>query len=70
LDGADGDLKTGEYLASNDRSCWAIDGNRIVNVHNQNEVLDLKGGSRGNGTAICVWQRHGKENQQWHFDYV
>jgi len=70
LDASDGDLKTGEYSENNNRAFWAIDGNKIVNAYNLGEVLDLKGGCTDNGTAVCAWNFHGNENQQWYFDYV
>jgi len=70
MDASDGDLKTGEYSENNNKCFWAIDGNKIVNVYNPDEVLDLKGASTDNGTAVCAWNYHGNANQQWHFDYV
>jgi len=70
LDGSDGEIKTGEYSENNNRAYWAIDGSKIVNVYNVDEVLDLKGGSTDNGTAVCVWNYHGNDNQHWHFDYL
>jgi len=68
LDGSSGELKTGEYVDGKARVFWAIDGTKIVSVHNPNEVLDLKGNKTDNGTPVCVWTHHGQKNQQWHFD--
>jgi len=70
LDGTSGELKTGDYAEGRPRLYWAIDGSKIASVHNPNDVLDLKGNSTNDGTAICVWNHHGQKNQQWHIDYV
>jgi len=70
FDGSGGDLKTGEYADGKPRVYWAIDGTKIASVANPNDVLDLKGNSTNDGTAVCVWNHHGQRNQQWHIDYV
>jgi hypothetical protein len=72
LDASGGDLKTAEYREGGNKLFWAIDGTKIINVQNPQEVLDVKGGASADGTAICAWtwKAGGNNNQQWHFDYV
>jgi len=69
LDGTSGVLHTGVFVEGKNRTFWAINGNIIRSVYNPNEVLDLKGGTTTDGNEICVWNHHGKANQQWHLDY-
>ena len=35
------------------------------NDANSNKVLDVSGGSKEQGAAVCAWDCHGKENQRW-----
>jgi hypothetical protein len=70
LDASDGVLKTGEWSDGASHAFWAVDGTRIVNKLNHNEVLDLKDACTDNGTEICAWAPHGNENQQWHIEYA
>jgi len=70
LDGRSGCLQTGNFEMGGNRTFWALNGNIIRSVYNPTEVLDLKGGATENGTEICVWNHHGRPNQQWHCDFV
>ena len=45
---------------------WTYDGTIISNLGGSNKVLDLKGSTVCNdGTKICIYDKHGKENQKW-----
>jgi len=70
LDGTSGVLMTGDFAEGKNRAFWTMSGNVIRNVYNPTEVLDVKGNSTADGAEICVWNHHGRPNQQWHFDYV
>lgn len=69
LDAQGGTLRVNHYNGSH-HQFWAIQGDRIVNVHNHNEVLDVKGNNKENGAEICAWKHHGNSNQKWNFEYV
>jgi len=70
LDARNGGLHLSKFEEGQSRLYWALHGNRIVNVHNHNEVLDIKGNNRDDGAEVVAWQSHGGANQQWHFEYV
>jgi len=67
---ADGCLRTNRYDEGNNRTFWAILGDRIVNVINPDEVLDVKGNDTSDGAEVCAWRAHGGANQQWNFVYI
>jgi len=70
LDGTSGTLHLGSYDANVPRTYWAVHDNRIVNVFNQSECLDIKGNNAGDGAEICIWSYKGSSNQHWKFDYI
>lgn len=70
LDASSGILHTGKYVEGKSRTFWALSGNKIVNVHNQDEVLDVKDNKKDDGAEICAWKYHGAGNQHWHIDFV
>lgn len=70
LDASGDHVQTGNYAEGNKKSFWVISGNRIVNKHNHDEVLDVKGKNQADGAEICAWRYGGAANQHWHFDYV
>jgi hypothetical protein len=70
LDAEDGILKVDTFDLGRKRNFWTIDGKRIVNVHNHDEVIDIKGNNADDCAELCAWDYHGASNQHWHFDYV
>lgn len=74
LDGRSGTLHTTKWddddEPTENRTHWCIQGNKIVNRHNHDEVLDIKGRNADDGAELCVWNYHGDKNQEWHFEYV
>jgi len=70
LDANDGTLCVSHYDEGRSRVFWAVHGNKIVNVHNQGEVLDIKGNNAGECAEICAWSYHGGANQHWNFEFV
>jgi hypothetical protein len=70
LDPSDGTLRANRYDDGHNKKFWAIQGDRIVNVHNHSEVLDVKGNNANKGAEVCAWNAHGGANQQWTFEYV
>jgi len=70
LDASDGTLRANRYEEGKNRTFWAVQGNKIVNVHNHGEVLDIKGNNASECAEICAWNYHGGANQHWHFEYV
>jgi hypothetical protein len=70
LDASDGTLKVSRYEEGASRKFWAIQGDRIVNVYNHGEVLDIKSNNQDNGAELCAWNFHGNANQRFHFEYI
>jgi hypothetical protein len=70
LDATDGTLRVNKFEDGHKRRFWAVQGDRIVNVHNHQEVLDVKGNNQDNGAEVCAWNFHGKSNQKWNFEYI
>lgn len=70
LDASSGTLHTGEFETGRPRVFWCIQGNKIVNRHDPNEVLDIKEGSHADCAPLCAWKFHGGNNQLWTFEYV
>ncbi len=47
---------------------WGND-ESICSLHHQQQVLDIAEGSTDEGATICLWDRHGGDNQKWLFEY-
>ena len=63
-------LHTSEFQLGNRKQFWCVDGNRIVNRYDVNEVMDIKGGNRDNCAELCGGPYKASDNQHWHFEYV
>lgn len=70
LDASDGTLRVGHYTEGGKRIYWSVQGNRVVNVNNHNEVLDIKGNNKDKGAEVCAWNYKGSSNQHWTIEYV
>lgn len=70
LDASDGVLRLGEWSEGKQKTFWCVQGNKIVNRYNANEVLDIKGSNNADSAEICAYNFHGGANQQWQIDYV
>jgi len=60
-------LKTIVY-SGNPRSCWRMEGNKIVN--GVGECLDIKGGKNSNGAEVCAYDYKDQKNQHWTLEYI
>ncbi len=49
---------------------WTISGDTIASGKDKGKVLDISGESRSRGAKICVWEKHGKDNQKWEFQHL
>lgn len=58
------------YDAHNVSMQWIYMVNRVVNRHDLNMVLDIKGASISNCAKLIPYEYNGGENQQWNRDYV
>ena len=63
-------MRTSEYQDGNRKQFWCIDGNKIANRYNQNEVLDITGENKANLAELCAFGYKGSANQHWTFEYV
>lgn len=54
----------------NRKHFWCVEGDKIVNRYDVNEVLDVKGANRDNLAELCGWKHSGNVNQRWHIEYV
>jgi len=70
LDGSDGDIKMQECERSCHDQGFVFSNGRMLNLHRQNRVVDIKGNSDDNGTNICEWDFHGGDNQLWRLEFV
>jgi len=70
LDLSSGTLHIGEYDSGRSRVFWCIQGNKIVNRHDPNEVLDIVEGNKADCAPLCACRYHGGSNQLWTFEYV
>ena len=52
------------------RQWWLVYGERIINRHNHDEVLDVAEQNVENGAEVIPYAWHGGDNQQWKFDYL
>jgi len=70
LDSRGGSLQLARFIDGQSGLYWALHNGTIVNVHNHNEVFDIKGNNSNDGAEVCVWSPHGGANQLWDFEYV
>jgi len=70
LDASDGTLHVNKYDEGRSRAFWAVQGDKIVNVKNHGEVLDIKGNNSAEGAEVCAWKFHGGKNQLWHIVHI
>ena len=70
FDPADGDLKLRPLKIRSKHQGFIFSNRTVVNVHDTNKVMDIKGGEDDDGTPVCEWDFHGGVNQRWRLQYV
>jgi hypothetical protein len=67
FDSSSGDITMQPFDPNNPNRSWVISGKTIVQSANPSIALDVKGAKTDNGAAICGYNCHGGNNQQWSF---
>jgi len=49
---------------------WVIEGEFIVNHYREGQVLDIRASEQSNGTEVCSYRRHGKDNQRFTTEFT
>ncbi len=65
-----GNIRMQPYNPNNPRQQWMVQGNRIINRYNPQEVLDIVGQQRQDGARLCAYQYKRTRNQHWRIEYV
>jgi len=62
----------GSYKPDDKKQQWQYNKSRktIDNRADANQVLDIVGGSKDQGTEVCAYDHHGHENQKWKIEPV
>jgi len=58
------------YAANNTRQQWIFQGNKVVNRHNTNEVLDIAKDDMNDGAELCAFRYKASTNQHWMAAYI
>ena len=58
------------WQKGNPHQLWSLSGNRIVNLENEDEVLDIEYGSEDNGAGVIAYSYAGSDNQHWRPVYL
>jgi hypothetical protein len=69
FDSSSGDICMQPFDPHNPNRSWVINGKFIVQSGNPTIALDVKESKKDNGAAICGYNCHGRENQQWAIKY-
>jgi len=70
MDASDGDVKMQKCVRHCHDQGFVYSNGRILNLHKQDRVLDVKGNCDDNCTNICEWDFHGGDNQLWKIEWV
>ena len=70
FDPTDGELKLQPHRIHSKHQGFIFSNRTVVNLHDTDKVMDIKGGDDDDGTAVCEWEFHGGDNQRWRLEYV
>lgn len=69
LDATYGPLQM-QHCNGNPKQMWSIQGNKICNRTNPNEVVDIAQNNHEDGAEVCCWSYNGGSNQHWVMDWL
>lgn len=70
LDGTGEHIKLQPYDWGNPKQQWIVSGEYLCLRDDPNTVIDIEGGWSWDGTKLCPYARHGKDNQLFTIEYV